>query len=473
MMTNFDEIDSFLIFQGKSVRETIEKICKNNGYGLFVVDEESKLVGAVTDGNIRRAILKGISVEEKVDLVMNGDLLFCNFEEDDVRVGEIFKYSNKGVTHVPKVDKEGRIIKIFSRLDFEAKGRFSFVHDIFEKNFEVVGSSRSVLVTGGGGYIGSVLVSLLLSRGYIVYVLDRFLFGKNIFDNYKNKDRLFLHEGDVGNISDVVSVCQNVDSVVHLAEIVGDPACAIDPKETQQVNFLSTSLLAQVCKYLNINRFVYASSCSVYGASEEDQLLNESSFLNPVSLYARMKVESEKLLFSLKDSVFSPTVLRFATVFGLSPRMRFDLVVNVLTAKAAQEGKITIFGGDQWRPHVHVRDIGKAIIKVLEAPIQKVSGEVFNVGGNNNNHTINEVGKIVKNEFPLSELLIQEKEIDKRNYKVDFAKISSVLGYFPERSVSDGVIEIKKACEAGDFSHYSSDEYSNFKTYKGIHGIDD
>ena len=165
------------------------------------------------------------------------------------------------------------------------------------------------------------------------------------------------------------------------------------------------------------------------------------------------------------DGIFSPTVLRFATVFGSSPRMRFDLVVNVLTAKAINDGKITVFGGDQWRPLVDVADISRAITLTLEAPAEKVAGEVFNVGGSEINHTINDIGSFVKELIPEAQLVIEEKDVDKRNYRVNFSKIKDVLGFVPALSVKDGIREMAVELRTGKFKDYTEDKFSNYKTY--------
>src|SRR5216110_3646785 len=202
----------------------------------------------------------------------------------------------------------------------------------------------------------------------------------------RSHPRLEIVAGDICNLRDVSRAMRDVEGVIGLAAIVGDPACNLDPEETVNLNYASTKILAETCNFYGVRRLVFASSCSVYGASTQG-LLTERSRLHPVSLYARTRVLSENIMFDRRGEV-EPVALRLATVFGLSPRMRFDLVVNTLTVRAVVDGKIAIFGGNQWRPNVHCRDAARAFIRALEAPAGLVAGEVFNVGGDDLNHTI-------------------------------------------------------------------------------------
>ena len=453
----------FLINNNETTSQAMKNITRNNGNVVFVVDQNQILQGSITDGDIRRAILNGTDINDSVQVVMNTTPKTISHTATFQEVYDLFEKSQTAISHIPATNAEGKIVHIHEREKLHYKLPKNVQELFSHKPLKKI--TRHVLITGGAGYIGTHLAKILLEKGYKVTILDKFVFGTQSVRNLVEHESLKIIKGDVSNVADIMKAIDGVDSVVHLAEIVGDPACSVDPKTTQQVNFLSTSVLAQVCKYLQIPRFVYASSCSVYGASEGAVLLNERSALSPVSLYARMKIESEKVLKNMLDDVFSPTILRFATVFGLSERMRFDLVVNILSAKAATEKEITIFGGDQWRPLVHVEDVAKAIVKTLEAPLEKVRGEIFNVGRKENNHTINDIGKMVKVEFPDAKLVIQEKDVDKRNYCVDFGKIESELGFRAEKSVIDGIKEIKEAFENATFTDYKKEEFSNVKTY--------
>ena len=256
-------------------------------------------------------------------------------------------------------------------------------------------SGSRVLVIGGAGYVGSVLCGQLLASGHRVRVLDAFLYGRESLNEFTNDPRVEIIQSDSRDLVRVRAAMHDVSAVVHLGEIVGDPACSLDPEVTVDVNVNATLAVARLARDAGIRRFIYPSSCSVYGAS--DDIVSERSDLNPVSLYARAKITVEEALRRMADSDFQPVILRFATVYGLSPRPRFDLVVNLLTAKAQSTGEITVNGGDQWRPFVHVADAAAAILLMLQQPSHMVAGETFNVGSNDQNHTVGEVGEVIRN----------------------------------------------------------------------------
>ena len=208
---------------------------------------------------------------------------------------------------------------------------------------------------------------------------------------------------------------------MHLGEIVGDPACSLNDNFTVDVNFMATKNITEICLLYGIRRLIFASSCSVYGIS--DRILSEESDLNPVSLYARCKIESERVILSHATDNFSPTILRLATVFGASNRPRFDLVVNLLTAKAILDGEISLFGGKQWRPFVSVKDVVRAITCILKSHEEKVGGQIFNVGADHLNFRISEIGQHFKQLFPNIRIVVQDDINDTRSYHVNFSKI--------------------------------------------------
>lgn len=320
---------------------------------------------------------------------------------------------------------------------------------------------RHVLVIGGAGYVGSALLRKLLHKGYRVRVLDLFMFGDEPIQDMLGHKNLEIIQADFRQVDKVVEAMQGVDAVVHLGAIVGDPACALNEALTIEVNLAATRMIAEVAKASRINRFVFASTCSVYGAS--DELLDERSRLNPVSLYARSKIASEKVLLGMRDNRFRPTILRFGTVYGISGRTRFDLVVNLLVAKAYIDGKITVFGADQWRPFVHVSDTALSIMHVLEAPIETVGGQTFNVGSDEQNRTLGMIGDMVKERVPEAELIVSGSDGDRRNYKVDFGKIRNTLGFKPEFNLEDGILQVLTAFRNGDVTDYQDPRYSNVK----------
>jgi nucleoside-diphosphate-sugar epimerase len=330
----------------------------------------------------------------------------------------------------------------------------------------VEGSARRVLVTGGAGFIGSHLIGKLLTRGYTVRVLDSFAYGREGLSAYCDHPRLEVLEGDIANLRDVSAAVRDVEGVIALAAIVGDPACNLDPEETSNLNYAATKTLVEACNFYGVRRLVFASSCSVYGASDTS-LLTETSRLNPVSLYARTRVLSENIIFDRAVGDLEPVVLRLSTVFGLSPRMRFDLVVNTLTVRAVVDGRIQIFGGDQWRPNVHCRDAATAFLSALEAPAANVAGEVFNVGGEALNHTIAEIGEKVASIVGQVDVRHETDAPDKRNYRVSFAKIRERMGFVPQYSVEDGIREIVTAVRADErLQAYASPIYSNVQALR-------
>lgn len=307
--------------------------------------------------------------------------------------------------------------------------------------------------------MGSVLCRRLLADGYHVRVLDALFYGEESVASLRADPNFELRQGDSRDITALVAAMRDVRAVVHLGEIVGDPACSLDERTTREINLAATLTAARVAKGQGIERFVYASSCSVYGAS--DEILTESSSLNPLSLYARAKIGAERALHDLGDGAFQPIILRLATVFGLSWRPRFDLVVNVLTARAVADREITVVGGDQWRPFVHVRDVAKAIAECLQKPIVVVGGQTFNVGSDSENYTIRGIGEIVRQSIPETAMKVLADEGDPRNYRVSFGKIRRVLGFEPGMTVAQGVRELRDALRAGTIGDYRSPRYSN------------
>jgi len=322
-------------------------------------------------------------------------------------------------------------------------------------------AKERVLVIGGAGYIGSALLPKLLDRGYKVRVLDVLLFGDEPIGDVLDHPDLELVKADFREVDRVVAAMEGVDAVVHLGGLVGDPACSVDEDLTTEVNLDFTRLIAEVAKGAGVERFVFASSCSVYGAS--DDLLNEESALNPVSLYARSKIASENVLFEMADETFAPTMLRFATVYGLSGRTRFDLVVNLLSAKAVVDGEITVFGGDQWRPFVHVDDVAQAVATVVAAPVEKVRNEVFNVGSDEQNTTLEGVGKLIQRMVPDAEYIDSGQDGDRRNYRVDFSKIRTQLGYGARWTLEQGVQQVIDAIRSGAVVDYKDPMYSDVR----------
>jgi nucleoside-diphosphate-sugar epimerase len=327
---------------------------------------------------------------------------------------------------------------------------------------------KLVLVIGGAGYIGSAFLPKLLEKGYRVRLLDLLLYGTEPIQELLHHPHLEIMQADFRQIDKVVEAMRGVDAVIHLGGIVGDPASALDEELTIDINLIATRMIAEVAKGSGVGHFIFASSCSVYGASEEK--LDERSGLRPVSLYARSKIASEKVLMSMADDHFAPVTLRFGTIYGLSGRTRFDLVVNLLTAQAVFDKEIHIYGGDQWRPFLHVDDAARAILMALEAPRNLVSNQIFNVGSNEQNYTICQIGQTIQARVPEAHVVQEAQNADRQNYWVDFSKVRDTLGFFPQWTVEKGVQQVIEAILSGKVRDYRDAKYSNVKflTEEGI-----
>jgi nucleoside-diphosphate-sugar epimerase len=318
---------------------------------------------------------------------------------------------------------------------------------------------NKVLVIGGAGYIGSALVEKLLDLGLEVSVLDAMHFGEEALSRIAGHPKLTLIREDFRHIEALTRAVSGVGSVIHLGGLVGDPACAVDTDLTVDVNVTATKVIGEIAKARGVRRFIFASSCSVYGAC--DEIVDEESHFNPQSLYARSKVASEAVLGALNGPDFAVTCLRFATIYGISGRTRFDLVVNLLCAKAVRDRMITVYGEDQWRPFVHVADVARAITMTLRAPIDLVAGEAFNVGSDAQNYTLGDVAKLIKKQVPDAEITSDDTFVDKRNYRVSFAKIRSRLGFNPAWTIERGITQVVALVRSNEVGHYSLPTYSN------------
>lgn len=309
----------------------------------------------------------------------------------------------------------------------------------------------NILITGGAGYLGSVLVGKLLQENHKVRVLDALMFGgESILPHIYNKNFSFIR-GDIRNKEIVAKSLENIDCVFHLAALVGEPACGINPTLTRQINYESSVALASQAREKGVKRFIFTSTCSNYGVSNLNELATEGSPLSPLSLYAETKISTEKDLLKLADTNFSVCILRMATIFGLSPRMRFNLLINEMVREAYVKKKIMLYKEDAWRPYTHTEDAADALISILNAEIGKVRGEVFNVG--TENYQKKGLVELVKKYVPDLEIDRQGGLPDNRDYKVSFEKIKKVVGFIPKRNVTDGIEELFWAMKNNIFSN--------------------
>jgi nucleoside-diphosphate-sugar epimerase len=315
-------------------------------------------------------------------------------------------------------------------------------------------TSRKVLLIGGAGYIGSVMTNYLLDKGWQVRCFDQLIYENqtcvSCFWGHPQYEFVF---GDLTDPEQLKPALDGIDNVVILAGLVGDPITKKYPEKSQKINLDG---ILQVIRSLNgkgLNRVIFVSTCSNYGMIESDTTADENFELNPLSLYAKAKVAIEHELLALKGLVdYHATILRFATAFGLSPRMRFDLTVNEFTREMFLGRELLIYDAETWRPYCHVRDFSRAINLVLQAPEEQISFEVFNAGGAINNFNKQAVVEKILQHFPNAPVKYKEQGSDPRNYKVNFSKIKNVLGFEPEYTIGDGIAELIGALQQNIFS---------------------
>ena len=309
-----------------------------------------------------------------------------------------------------------------------------------------------ILLTGGSGYLGSVLTRKLLANGHHVRILDNFLFGKGSLKDIQDNKKLELVTGDIRDLSVVGKSLKNIDAVIHLASIVGTQSAELDSKVSTEINFMATRNIAELCKIYKIKQFIFASTCSVYGA-QPDLLIAENSEVDPMDSYGLSKFQSERAILQTYDY---PTILRLGTLFGASHRMRFDLAINLFIAQAMNKEKLTVFGGEQWRPFLHVDDAAEAFSFAVENKMEGTYNAVWK------NLTISEMAKDVKKLIP-AQVDLSKDIVDKRDYRVSGKKLER-FGFKAKKDIAYAVKEFKsKILE--DVENYKQDKYSNYKSF--------
>lgn len=322
---------------------------------------------------------------------------------------------------------------------------------------------KKVLVSGGAGYIGSVLVRLLLENGFAVRVIDKLSFGGEPLLDWLNHPQFEFVKGDIRNAADVKAALQGVDAVAHLAAIVGDPACAREPEIAKETNYDASVQFYNLAEQLGVKRFVFASTCSNYGKMEDpDGFVNEDSQLAPVSLYAETKVAVEKFLLGQPHTnTCKPVCLRFSTVYGISMRPRFDLTVNEFTRELALGRELVVFGEQFWRPYCHVVDLARSVVAVLKAEESKVAYDVFNVGDTAENYQKKMIVDAIMEQIPHAQVKYVSKNEDPRDYRVNFSKISERIGFRITMRVPDGIRQVRQVIEAGFLNNPDDARYRN------------
>jgi nucleoside-diphosphate-sugar epimerase len=319
-----------------------------------------------------------------------------------------------------------------------------------------------VVVTGGAGYIGAPLCLDLAASGRTVRALDVLLHGQSDVAATLEHAGVELIRGDVRDAAAREAALGGADAVVHLAAIVGDPACARDPGLANEVNVEGSRSIVDDAMRLGVTRFVFASTCSNYGRMADPTTpIDEQGVLAPVSLYAEQKVAIETSLLGLPEGKLAATCLRFATVYGVAPRMRFDLTVNEFTRDLWAGRRLEVFGEQFWRPYVHVSDAGRAVRRVLDAPVREMAGEVFNVGRSGENYRKLDLVQEIRRLTDRGEVVYVHRQEDPRDYKVSFDKIHARLGFETEMTVPDGIAEVLDALDASRFGDPFDGRYRN------------
>jgi nucleoside-diphosphate-sugar epimerase/CBS domain-containing protein len=441
-----------LVLPSSLAVEAAKKQIDDSPYDFAVViDEGGYYAGTVTDGDIIETLLDESRKNGTVREVMNRSHPVARESLSPGRIRQMM--IDRNLRFLPLLTNEGKPARVVLLSDLDAKYRTVKLRD----------KSRRILIIGGAGYIGSVMSRHLLKRGFPVSVLDNLMFGYGAIKELDNHPAYRFFKGDARNIQDLLTAMNDVDTVVHLAAIVGDPACELDHHATIDINYEASKILVEACLHNKVNRLLFASTCSVYGASKNGELLTENSRINPVSLYAETKLRSEEAILSKAEPPLAVTIFRLSTVFGFSYRPRFDLVVNILTARALEDNEISIFGGSQWRPNVHVLDVVRAFVAAIEAPKEKIDRRIFNLGSEKENYRICELGDLVKEAIPETTIKTVDAAIDKRDYRVGFDRIEKTLDWEAKVSVPDGIREIIDAYRQKKFGHYSDKIYSNLK----------
>ena len=436
------------------IREAIQTIGRGRFNEAVVVGDDGRHLGGISIADMRRLLVSGVSEDDPVGSNPPKYTASLSSEDqgDPQRLEAVLADARLyGAHYVPVVTPAGEVQDIVSIDDLQKK---------LGQSLEVgPEATEKILVVGGAGYLGSVLTRKLLAAGYSVRVLDSFIYGRRALDDLVGNAKLEIVEGDMRNIHTCVAALDGVHGVVLLAAIVGDPASKVRPAETIETNVLAAQALASACRLQHIPRFIYASTCSVYGVG--DDLLDEESPLNPVSLYARTKIASEKIILEMGDDYFCPTILRMGTLYGDSPRMRFDLVVNTMAMKSYTDRLISVFGGAQWRPLLGVEDAADAYLACLQADLKVVGNQVFNVGSNEQNYQIDQIAEMIGAALGNIPIQRDDSSLDARDYRVSFAKIEAAIGFRPRQSIADQARTIYGKLEQGTIKDPAQKIYYN------------
>jgi len=426
---------------------------KNRVNICAVTNKKNEFIGIITLSDIKKAFLKGATSEQKIINFINKKPLIIKGKVNENSISDILsspKFNNIDPPLIPIINIQNKLINILNKNEL-----FNYSQNFLKKD---ISKSKKVLVFGGGGYIGCVLVDMLIKLNFNVTVYDKFIYTskKSFIKNFENPN-LKIIQGDSQNISKIFEAIRKNDIVIHLAEMVGDPLCEKRPKKTYAINYLASMAISNICKNLGISKFIYVSSCSVYGSN--DYLTNETSKINPLSIYAKLKALSEKAIIRNFDKHCKPCILRLGTVYGSSFRPRYDLVINLFSGLSANKKQITIAGGDQWRPFVHVKDVGRAIIKILNSDFKKTDNQIFNIVGEN--LQIKDIGKAIKKINPKANITFSDNVNDNRNYKSSNKKAKKLLNFKTKYTINDGIKEVIEYTKKNKIKNIFNKKYIN------------
>ncbi|MDD3847504.1 MAG: SDR family oxidoreductase [Syntrophorhabdaceae bacterium] len=327
-------------------------------------------------------------------------------------------------------------------------------------------TSKRVFVTGGAGYVGAVLIPKLLRKGYEVKVLDLFLYGEDVLDSVKDDPKLKKVKGDIRDRKLLEKEIPGYDTVIHLACISNDPSYELDPDLARSINYDAFIHLVDVAKKAGVKKFIYASSSSVYGVKDVPDV-TEDLPLEPLTDYSKYKALCEDILLKEATDDFIVSIIRPSTVCGYSPRLRLDLTVNILTNHAVSKGEITVFGGEQMRPNLHIEDMTDFYTFLLEVPDEKIHKKIYNVGYEN--YKVKDIAEMVKKVIDPGLPIITTPSDDNRSYQVSSKKVKDALGYAPKRTIEDAVRDLKKAFDEGRIPDSMTDiRYYNIKTMQAV-----
>lgn len=443
--------DNYILKVGSKIKAAIILFQRNRSNFTVVLDKNKNFLGVLTFSDIKKALISGNTINSKIDKFINRKPAFIKGEVNQINISNLIttkKFLKAEPPLIPIINKSNKLVKIINK-------DYLKIFDLKRLKKE-----QSVLLIGGAGYIGTVLAKNLINSGYHVTIFDKFIYlNKNEVKKQIKSNKIKLIKGDTRDISQIFKAIKNCDMVVHLAEMVGDPLCEQKPDKTFEINFLASISIANICKNLEISKFVYLSSCSVYGENKDDKLLTENSRINPLSTYAKLKDLCEKSIIKNLGNNCQPCIVRLGTVYGNSMRPRYDLVINLFCGLIANNKKITINGGNQWRPFVHVEDAAKAITKILKLNQSKVNGQVFNIVGEN--FKIKQIGKIISNKYPKAQIEYKKKAKDLRDYKVGAKKAEKILSFRPLKKISNEIIPMIRETKKRKIKNIFSRKYIN------------